>query len=84
MKALILSAAWLILASGGLLAQGGVLAPDSARSLRSAVGRDPFGARIDENTPISVGDRVIAPGEVIPGAVVNARGDLIVYGRVGR
>jgi hypothetical protein len=84
MKALFIAAAWLIPASGGLLAQVRELAPDSARSVRAALARDPFGARLDENTPISVGDRIVAPGEVIPGAVVTARGDLIVSGSVAR
>lgn len=84
MKALFLSAAWLLLAPGGLLAQAGELAPDSARSLRAALARDPFGARLDENTRISRGDRIVSPGEVIQGAVVTAGGDLIVSGSVGR
>jgi hypothetical protein len=84
MKALSIAAAWLILASGGLLAQAGELSPDSARSVRAALARDPFGTRLDEDASISVGDRIVAPGEVIPGAVVTARGDLIVSGSVGR
>jgi hypothetical protein len=84
MKALFVSAAWLLLASGGLLAQVSGLSPDSARSVRAALARDPFGTRIDEDTPISVGNRIVAPGEVIPGAVVTARGDLVVSGSVGR
>ncbi|HET6700775.1 MAG TPA: hypothetical protein VFH14_03170 [Gemmatimonadaceae bacterium] len=84
MKALFLAAAWLVIAPGRLLAQVPELAPDSARGVREALARDPFGARLDENTPISVGDRVVAPGEVISGAAVTARGDLIVSGSVGR
>jgi hypothetical protein len=84
MKALFLAAAWLLLASGELLAQAGVLAPDSAGRVRTALARDPFGTRLDENTPISVGDRIVAPGEVISGSVATARGDLIVSGSVTR
>ena len=84
MKALFIAAAWLILAPGRLIAQVTELAPDSARGVRAALARDPFGVRLDENTPISVGDRVVAPGEVIAGAAVTARGDLIVSGSVGR
>ena len=84
MKALSIAAAWLIIAPGGLLAQVTELKPDSARSVRTALARDPFGARLDETTPISVGDRVVAPGEVIAGSAVTARGDLIVSGSVGR
>ena len=84
MKALSIAAAWLIIAPGGLLAQVTELTPDSARSVRTALARDPFGARLDEATPISVGDRVVAPGEVIAGSAVTARGDLIVSGSVGR
>src|SRR5688572_11626203 len=84
MKALLIAAAWLTLASGRLVAQVRALAPDSARSVRAALARDPFGARVDERTPISVGDRVVAPGDVIDGSAVTARGDLIVSGSVGR
>jgi hypothetical protein len=84
MRALFLTAAWLLAASGGLLAQIRELAPDSARTVRAALARDPFGARLDETTPISTGDRIVAPGEVIPGTVVTARGDLVVSGSVGR
>ena len=84
MKALSIAAAWLIIAPGGLLAQVTELTPDSARSVRTALARDPFGARLDEATPISVGDRVVGPGEVIAGSAVTARGDLIVSGSVGR
>jgi hypothetical protein len=83
MKALFIAAAWLIIASGRLLAQVTELPPDSARSVRAALARDPFGARLDEGTPITVGDRIVAPGEVISGAAVTARGDLIVSGSVG-
>lgn len=83
MKALFIAAAWLIIASGRLVAQVAELAPDSARSVRAALERDPFGTRLDEGTPITVGDRIVAPGEVIPGAAVTARGDLIVSGSVG-
>jgi hypothetical protein len=84
MKALFIAAAWLILASGRLVAQVTELSPDSARSVRAALARDPFGARLDEGIPVSVGDRVVAPGEVIDGTAVTARGDLIVSGSVGR
>src|SRR5688572_33251567 len=84
MKALFIAAAWLTLASGRLVAQVRALAPDSARSVRAALARDPFGARIDERTPISVGERIVAPGEVVDGSAVTARGDLIVSGSVGR
>jgi hypothetical protein len=84
MKALFIAAAWLISASGGLLAQASELAPDSARKIRAALARDPFGTRVDDDTPISVGDRIVAPGEVIPGAAVTARGDLVISGSVGR
>lgn len=84
MKALSICAAWLLAASGGLLAQVRELPSDSARTIRSALARDPFGSRLDESTPISMGDRVVGPGEVIPGAVVTARGDLVVSGSVGR
>ena len=84
MKALFIAAAWLILASGRLMAQVTELSPDSARGIRAALARDPFGARLDEATPISLGDRIVAPGEVIAGAAVTARGDLIVAGSVGR
>jgi hypothetical protein len=84
MRALLIAAVWLILASGRLLAQATELAPDSARSIRAALARDPFGARLDASTPISVGDRIIAPGDIIAGAVVTARGDLVVSGSVGR
>ncbi|MGQ0712263.1 MAG: hypothetical protein ACT4PJ_00885 [Gemmatimonadaceae bacterium] len=84
MKALIIAAAWLLTASGGMLAQTRELATDSARSLRAALARDPFGARIDDQTPISVGERIVAPGEVIAGGVVTTRGDLIISGSVAR
>jgi hypothetical protein len=84
MRALFIAAAWLILASGRLVAQVTELAADSARNVRAALSRDPFGARIDDRTPISVGDRIVAPGEVIGGSAVTARGDLIVSGSVGR
>jgi hypothetical protein len=84
MRALFIAAAWLILASGRLPAQGPELAPDSARGVRAALARDPFGARLDDSTPISVGDRIVAPGDVIPGAAVTTRGDLIVSGSVGQ
>ena len=84
MKALLFAAAWLITAPGGLLAQATELAPDSARSIRAALARDPFGARLDEGTPIWAGDRIVAPGDVVAGTVVTARGDLIVSGSVGR
>ena len=82
MKALFIAAAWLILASGRLVAQVPALAADSARGIRAALARDPFGARLDEATPVTVGDRIVAPGEVIAGAAVTARGDLIVSGSV--
>jgi hypothetical protein len=82
MRALFIAAAWLVIASGGALAQAGQLAPDSARILRAALARDPFGARIDESTPISRGDRVVAPGEVITGSVVTTGGDVTVSGSV--
>ena len=83
MKALFIVAAWLTFAPGRLLAQVTELAPDSARSVRAALARDPFGARLDPSTPISVGDRIVAPGETISGSAVTARGDLIVSGSVG-
>jgi hypothetical protein len=83
MKALLRSAVWLFLVPGGLFAQASQLGPDSARTLRAALARDPFGTRIDEATPISAGDRIVAPGEVIAGAVITARGDLIVSGSIG-
>ena len=83
MKALFIAAAWLIIASGRLVAQVVELAPDSARSVRAALERDPFGTRLDAGTPITVGDRIVAPGEVISGAAVTARGDLTVSGSVG-
>jgi hypothetical protein len=84
MKALFIAAAWLIIAPGRLLTQATELAPDSARTIRAALARDPFGARLDEATPVFVGDRVVAPGEVIAGAAVTTRGDLTVSGSVGR
>ncbi len=84
MKALLIAAAWLITAPGWLLAQVGELPPDSARSIRAALARDPFGARLDESTPISVGDRIVAPGETIAGTVATVRGDLVVSGSVAR
>ena len=84
MKALLVSAAWLVFAPGGLLAQAGQLSPDSARSVRAALARDPLGARLDEATPISAGDRTVAPGEVTPGSVVTTGGDVVVLGSVGR
>ena len=84
MKALFFAAAWLITAPGWLLAQRSELSPDSARSIRAALARDPFGARLEDTTPISVGDRIVAPGETIAGAVVTTRGDLVVSGSVAR
>jgi hypothetical protein len=84
MKALLFTAAWLFVAPGGMLAQASQLTSDSARSIRAALARDPFGARVDEATPISVGDRIVAPGEVITGAVITAGGDLTVSGSVAR
>ena len=84
MKALFIAAAWLMMAPGGMLAQIRELAPDTAQTLRNALARDPFGARLDAQTPISVGERIVAPGEVIPGAVVTTRGDLVVSGSIGR
>jgi hypothetical protein len=82
MKAFLVAAAWLTIASGGMLAQTRELAPDSARSLRNALARDPFGPRIDPATPISIGERIIAPGEVASGSIVTTRGDLIVLGSI--
>jgi hypothetical protein len=84
MRALFIAAAWLIIGPGRLLAQVTELAPDSARNVRASLARDPFGARVDEGTPISVGDRVVAPGEVVSGTVVTDRGDVIVSGSVAR
>lgn len=82
MKALIIAAAWLLMAPGAMLAQTRALTADSAQSLRAALARDPFGARLDDQTPISVGERIVAPGEVMTGAVVTSRGDLIVSGSI--
>lgn len=84
MKALFIAAAWLILASGRLIAQVPELAPDSARGIRAALARDPFGARVEDTTRISVGDRIVAPGEVVASSAITARGDLIVSGSVAR
>jgi hypothetical protein len=84
MKALFLSAAWLLLAPGGMLAQAGQLGSDSARTIRAALARDPFGIRVDETTAILVGDRIVAPGEVLTGAVITADGDLTISGSVAR
>jgi hypothetical protein len=84
MRALLIAAAWLIIAPGGALAQAGQLASDSARTLRVALARDPFGARVDESTPISRGDRIVAPGEVISSSVVTTGGDVTVSGSVAR
>jgi hypothetical protein len=83
-KALLVSAAWILFAPGGILAQAGQLGSDSARTIRAALARDPFGTRVDETTPISVGDRIVAPGEVVPGTVVTAGGDLTISGSVAR
>ncbi|HZO20227.1 MAG TPA: hypothetical protein VFB46_14650 [Gemmatimonadaceae bacterium] len=82
MKALTIAAAWLILASGGLLAQASQLAPDTARTLRAALARDPFGVRLNEATPISLGERIVAPGEVVSGSVATTRGNLIISGSI--
>jgi hypothetical protein len=84
MRALFVAAAWLLVAPGGLVAQAGQLASDSARTLRAALARDPFGARTDESTPISMGDRIVAPGEVIDGSVITSGGDVTVAGSVSR
>ncbi len=84
MRALFIAAAWLIIAPGRLLAQVTELAPDSARSIRAALARDPFGARLADGTRITVGERIVGPGEVISGPAVTARGDLIVSGSVAQ
>lgn len=84
MKALLIAAAWLTVASGGMLAQTRELAPDSARSLRNALARDPFAPRVDEATPISTGERIVGPGDVVSGSVVTTRGDLVVLGGISR
>ncbi len=82
MKAILIAAAWLTVASGGMLAQTRELAPDSARSLHNALARDPFGPRIDPATPVFVGERIIAAGEITNGSAVTTRGDLIIAGSV--
>jgi hypothetical protein len=84
MRALFIAAAWLVIAPGGGLAQPAQLASDSARTLRATLARDPFGARLDEGTPISVGDRVVAPGEAVSGSVITTGGDVTVSGSIAR
>jgi hypothetical protein len=83
MKALFVSAALFMFAPGGLFAQGAQLAPDSARSVRAALARDPLGVHLDESTPMSAGDRTVAPGEVVDGSVLTSGGDVVVLGSVG-
>jgi hypothetical protein len=83
MKALLIAAAWLVVfAPGGLRAQARELQADSARTVRAALERDPFGARVDAGTAISVGDRIVAPGEVLTGTAITTRGDLTIAGSV--
>lgn len=82
MRALLVTAAWLALAAGALRAQSRQLPADSAQRVRDALSRDPFGTSLPVTTPISLGERIVAPGEVVNGPAVTMRGDLIVSGSV--